>query len=119
MDRGRRGRVRVFHERGVRLTVGTDYLNPWMTPGVALHRELELLVSAGISPLDVLTLATRNGAEALGIADETGTIEVGKRADLVVLSEDPLISISNTRSIELVVLRGEPHRPAELLQVGQ
>ena len=108
--------VRVFHERGVLLTVGTDYLNPWMTPGVALHREMELLVSAGISPLDVLSLATRNGAQALSIDEETGTIETGKRADLVVLSADPLVSISNTRSIELVFLRGQSFRPADLLR---
>ena len=110
--------IRVFHERGVLLTVGTDYLNPWMTPGVALHREMELLVSAGISPLEVLTLATRNGAEALGVADEMGTIESGKLANLVVLSEDPLVSISNTRSIEYVLLRGQSLRPADLLRVS-
>ena len=111
--------VRVFHERGVLLTVGTDYLNPWITPGVALHREMELLVSAGISPLEVLSLATRNGAEALGIAEETGTIEKGKRADFVVLLADPLVSISNTRSIERVFLRGQSFKPADLLRASK
>lgn len=110
--------IRVFHERGVLLTVGTDYLNPWMTPGVAFHREMELLVSAGIPPLEVLSLATRNAAEALGVAEEIGTIEEGKRADLVVLSADPLVSISNTRSIERVFSRGQSFRPAELLRAS-
>jgi imidazolonepropionase-like amidohydrolase len=106
-----------FHRRGVLLTAGTDYMNPWMTPGVAFHRELELLVSAGIPPLDVLRIATRNGAEALGILRDVGTIEAGKRADLVVLSADPLNSISNTRKIERVFLKGRPYEPRQLLGV--
>lgn len=107
--------VRVFHERGVFLTTGTDYLNPWMTPGVALHRELELLVSAGISSMDVLTMATRNGAEALGILEEAGTIEVGKRADLLILTANPLDDVANTRRIEYVFLRGQSFAPATLM----
>jgi len=107
--------IRVLHERGVLLTAGTDYMNPWMTPGVAFHRELELLVSAGIPPLDVLRIATRNGAEALGILQEAGTIEAGKRADLVVLTADPLAAIANTRKIERVFLKGRPFEPGQLL----
>jgi imidazolonepropionase-like amidohydrolase len=107
--------IRVFYERGVLLTVGTDYMNPWMTPGVAFHRELELLVAAGIPPLDVLRMATRNGADALGILSETGTIETGKRADLVVLTADPLAAIANTRKIEKVFLQGRSFEPAQLL----
>jgi hypothetical protein len=107
--------IRVFHERGVLLTAGTDYQNPWMTPGVAFHRELQLLASAGIPALDVLRIATRNGAEALGILEEVGTIEAGKRADLVVLTADPLAAIANTRRIERVYLRGRPFEPQQLL----
>jgi imidazolonepropionase-like amidohydrolase len=107
--------IGVFHRRGVLLTAGTDYMNPWMTPGVAFHRELELLASAGIPPLEVLRIATRNGAEALGILQDAGTIEVGKRADLVTLTADPLAAISNTRKIERVFLRGQPFEPARLL----
>jgi imidazolonepropionase-like amidohydrolase len=98
--------IRVLHEKGVLLTAGTDYMNPWMTLGVAYHRELELFVQAGIPPADVLRIATRNGAEGLGLLKETGTIEAGKAADLVVLTADPLASISNTRKIERVFLRG-------------
>jgi imidazolonepropionase-like amidohydrolase len=98
--------IRVFHEKGVLLTAATDYLNPWMTPGVAYHRELELLAQAGIPPADVLRIATRNGAQGLGLLKETGTIEVGKAADLVVLKADPLAAISNTQKIERVFLRG-------------
>jgi imidazolonepropionase-like amidohydrolase len=84
-------------------------------PGVALHQELALLASAGIPTIEVLRLATRNGAEALGIADEVGTVEPGKRADLVVLEADPLADIANTRRITQVLLGGRVHTPDELL----
>jgi imidazolonepropionase-like amidohydrolase len=107
--------VRVLYERGVLLTAGTDYQNPWMTPGVAYHRELELLASAGIPPMDVLKIATRNGAEGLGLLKETGTVEAGKRADLVILTADPLANIANTRRVESVFLAGRWFEPATLL----
>ncbi len=107
--------VRLFHQRGVLLTAGTDVGNPWITPGVSFHRELELLVRAGIDPLDVLSIATQNGAEVLGVLDELGTIEPGKIADLVVLRADPLASISNTRLIDLVIQRGEVLQPDTLI----
>jgi imidazolonepropionase-like amidohydrolase len=109
--------IQLFYERGVLLTAGTDYMNPWMTPGVAFHRELQLLTSSGIPPLEVLKIATRNGAEALGIASETGTIETGKRADLVVLTADPLAAISNTRKIEHIFLNGRSFTPVQLIPI--
>jgi imidazolonepropionase-like amidohydrolase len=108
------GLVRTLHARGVLLTAGTDYENPWMTPGVAFHRELQLLAAAGIPPLQVLRIATRNGAAALGVLGETGTVEAGKRADLVVLTADPLADLANTRQIERVYLRGTPYERARL-----
>jgi imidazolonepropionase-like amidohydrolase len=76
---------------------------------------MELLARAGIPPLDVLTIASANGARALGIIGEVGTIEAGKRADLVVLTADPLTDIRNTRSIEYVFLAGRRLRPDSLL----
>jgi len=106
--------VRLLERSGVVLTVGTDLMNPWMTPGVAYHRELELLVRAGLSPNEVLVAATRNGAVALGLEREVGTIEEGKAADLVVLRSDPTVSIRNTRAIERVFLGGAEHVPARL-----
>jgi imidazolonepropionase-like amidohydrolase len=107
--------VRRLHREGVRLTVGSDLASPWVIPGVAMHQELALLESAGIRASDVLRLATRNGAEALGIAGETGTVETGKRADLVVLEADPLADIANTRRIRYVLLGGRMYTPEELL----
>jgi len=107
--------IRILHERGVLLTVGTDLQNPWMTPGVSFHRELQLLVEAGIPAIDVLVIATRNGAESLGILEEAGTIEVGKIADIIVLDDDPLADIGNTRAIYRVVRQGTLLEPERLL----
>lgn len=107
--------VAEMHSRGVLLTAGTD-VGGWMTPGVSFHRELELLAGAGISNLDVLQIATRNGAEALGLLDKVGTIEPGKYADLVVMAQNPVTNISNTQSIVAVVRDGVSYRPSDLLQ---
>lgn len=91
--------VRTFHEAGALVTAGTDIENAWMTPGVSFHRELELLVEAGLTEADVLGVATANGAIAMGMASELGTVEVGKRADVVLLEADPLADIRNTARI--------------------
>jgi imidazolonepropionase-like amidohydrolase len=109
--------VARMQREGVRLTTGSDLASPWVIPGVGLHQELALLVSAGIAPVDVLRMATRNGAEALRLLSETGTVEPGKRADLVVLEADPLRDIRNTRRIRYLVLGGRIFRPDELLTV--
>jgi imidazolonepropionase-like amidohydrolase len=97
--------VRVYEEEGVPLLAGSDLPNPWVVPGAGLHRELELLVSAGLSPLRVLTIATGSAAAAFGW-DDAGTLEPGKRADFVVLEADPLDDIRNTRRIEAVYVSG-------------
>ena len=109
------GLTKRLFDRGILLTAGSDLPNPWVIPGVSFHEELQLLVDSGIPPLDVLRIATINGATALGIDDETGTVEVGKRADLVVLTANPLDDIANTRSIEWVILGGVTLKPDALL----
>ena len=97
--------VRTFHGHGVRLLVGSDA--PRTTPpGEGFHREMQLLVEAGIPPLEVLGMATRNGAIALGQLHERGTIEIGKRADFLVLESNPVADIRNARRISLVVIDG-------------
>jgi len=74
-------------------------------PGFSLHEELELLVKAGLTPMEALQAATLNAGKYLGLAD-TGTIEKGKRADLVLLDSNPVADIKNTRKTRSVVLAG-------------
>jgi imidazolonepropionase-like amidohydrolase len=107
--------VKMLYDRGVLLAAGTDANNPWVVPGPSFHRELQLLAAAGIPPLEVLRIATRNGAEALGRLDSLGTIERGKVADLVLLDADPSRDITTTRRIAWVMRDGVIHRPRELL----
>jgi imidazolonepropionase-like amidohydrolase len=105
--------VGLMYRAGVRILAGTDTMNPQCFPGFGIHDELALLVEAGLSPLAALQAATRNAAEFMGQLDRRGTIEVGKTADLVLLDNDPLADIRNTRSIEAVVLSGKLYpRPA-------
>ncbi len=104
-----------LYDAGILLTAGTDMGNPWTVPGASLHRELELLVAAGFSPIEVLKIATHNGAQSLGILSDVGTIAVGKRADLVALEADPIRDIRNTRRIAWVMQGGGVLRPRDLL----
>jgi imidazolonepropionase-like amidohydrolase len=100
------GIVRAMYEGGVHLGVGTDVGNSWITPGPSFHYEMGLYAEAGIPPIEILRMATKNGAEALGL-DSLGTVEVGKLADLLVLGSDPSVDIAATRDIEMVLLGGE------------
>ncbi len=91
-----------LNEAGVRIAMGTDGSAAW-----AAHVEMEDMVAAGMSPARVIVASTRNGARLLGLED-TGTIEVGRSADFIVLDADPLEDIRNTRRINAVWLRGAP-----------
>jgi imidazolonepropionase-like amidohydrolase len=98
--------VSEMHRAGVPFLAGTDTAaGVRVYPGFSLHNELALFVKAGFTPLEALQTATRNSAQYLGLAD-TGTVERGKRADLVILDANPLDDISNTRKIRAVVLAG-------------
>jgi imidazolonepropionase-like amidohydrolase len=92
---------------GVPIGVGSDGGSAIDFPGAMTHRELELLVEAGLSPVEVITAATRNGALALRKLDELGTIEAGKRADLLLLNANPLEDVRNFRKIDQLMLNGE------------
>src|SRR5262249_62130589 len=94
-------------EACVPVGVGSDGGSAIDFPGAMAHRELELLVEAGLSPLEVIAAATRNGALALRKLDEVGTIEAGKRADLLLLNANPLEDVRNFHKIDLVMLNGE------------
>jgi imidazolonepropionase-like amidohydrolase len=97
----------MMHESGVKILSGSDLPNFGLVPGESLHHELELLVEAGISPRDVIKIATRNGAEALDLINQTGTIEPGKQADILILSANPAEDIENTNRIDSVISNGK------------
>ena len=99
--------VKRMLDAGVPVGAGTDTPIALAIPGYSLHRELEMLVRAGMSPLQALEAATIRPTEFLGIEDEMGTIEVGKRADLVLLSANPLDDIRHTRQIDTVISKGK------------
>jgi imidazolonepropionase-like amidohydrolase len=98
--------VGEMNRAGVPILAGTDTAaGVRVYPGFSLHDELELLVRAGLTPMEALQAATLNAGKYLDLAD-TGTIEKGKRADLVLLDSNPLVDIKNTRTIQSVVLAG-------------
>jgi imidazolonepropionase-like amidohydrolase len=94
--------IRKMDAAGAVVALGTD-----QSSGAATHRELELLVQAGIKPLEVIKIATHNSALLLGKADTLGSVEEGKLADLVLLNSDPVADIDNTADIALVMKGGE------------
>lgn len=96
----------TLHRAGVRILAGSDSPMPLVYPGWALHKELELLVEAGLTPAEALRAATIGPAEFLGLSKNSGAIEVGKQADLVLLDADPLSDIRNTQRIRGVILNG-------------
>src|SRR5882724_9474165 len=94
--------VRKIHAAGGVVAGGTD-----QSSGPATQRELELLVASGISPFDTLRIATYNSAVFLGKADQLGSVDKGKLADLVLLSKDPTTDINNAKSILFVMKNGQ------------
>ena len=105
--------VKRMLDAGVPIGAGTDTPIGMAIPGYSLHRELELLVRAGLTPLQAIESATVRPAEFLHLEDKMGTIDVGKRADLVLLTANPLLDIRNTRSIDTVISKGKvvPRNP--------
>jgi imidazolonepropionase-like amidohydrolase len=107
--------VKALHDAGVQIAFGTDSgANPERITGWAEHHELELMVAAGLSPMDAIVAATKTSAALLKASDR-GTLEVGKRADLLVLAADPTADIRNTRQLVMVWHGGkeiEPRVPA-------
>lgn len=106
--------VRRIHDGGGLVVTGTDPVSPKLTPGYGLHAEMATLVEAGLTPLDAIRAATSNGALALGLQNEIGTIEVGKKADLVVVLGDPVTDIQAVGNTAWVFKGGVRHDPGAL-----
>jgi imidazolonepropionase-like amidohydrolase len=102
----RRQLIRALHDGGVGMLLGSDSPQTFNVPGFAVHRELQTLVSAGLTPYEALRTGTAAPAEFYGAPGAYGTIVAGADADLVLLKRDPLQDIANTQSIEGVMVRG-------------
>lgn len=103
-----------LHRAGVPLLAGSDSLDPFVFPGDSFHHELAQLVRAGFTPMEALQAATRGAAQFLDRAEEFGTVEQGRAADLVLLSADPAKDINNIRQVWAVVRNGAYYDRAAL-----
>lgn len=113
------GLLPLLQKAGVRIIAGTDagYLNSFVYPGFALHKELQLMVKYGLSIKEALTASVINGPVFLGKQNSYGGVTKGKMADLLLLNENPLLNISATQSIYAVIKEGELYTRAELDQM--
>jgi len=104
--------LKAMVRRGVKLLAGTDSGGNLVVPGFALHDELSALNASGMSTAQALAAATINPASLMH--SNAGVVEVGRRADLVILNKNPLIDIDNTRTIDTVILNGRVFRRDQL-----
>ncbi len=108
---------RAFAKAGGTLIAGTDPTGSGgVIPGYANQRQLELMVEAGFSPLEAISIGTMNGAKFLGRDAKVGTIAAGKQADLVVVNGDPSVNIADVRNVETVFKQGVGFDPAKLIE---
>jgi imidazolonepropionase-like amidohydrolase len=104
--------VGLLHKAGIPVVAGTDQT----VPGYSLHREMELYVQAGFTPMEVIQAATSIPARVMGVEKDTGTVQKGKRADLILVNGDPLEDIHNLRNVEFVITNGAMYKTAGLWQ---
>jgi imidazolonepropionase-like amidohydrolase len=99
------------YEAGIPVAVGTDAGNPGTLHGISIFDELEAMQQAGIPARDLIVMATKNGAQAMRRLDDFGTLEQGKLANLLILNQDPSEDISNMRTLDRVMLKGNLREP--------
>lgn len=100
--------LKTLSDAGVTVAMGTDTGPPGRFQGYFEHLEMEMMADAGLTPMQVITASTGDAARCVGLDQEIGTIEAGKRADFVVLGSNPLDDIRHTRTIESVWVNGNP-----------
>ena len=99
--------VKKLQDAGVLVAAGTDAPYPGVFQGEAIHHELELLVEAGMTPLQAIRMATYNAAQIMRAEQEWGSLQAGRLANLVIVSGNPAVRISDTRKIDMVILNGK------------
>jgi imidazolonepropionase-like amidohydrolase len=102
--------IGALHRGGVKIVPGSDT----GLVGYGLHREIELYVQAGMTPMEAIQSATIVSARAMNLASDSGTIEIGKRADLILVDGDPLSNIADLRRVWRVVANGRVYDPSKL-----
>lgn len=108
---------KAFADAGGLLVAGTDPTGSGgVIPGYSNHRQIELLVEAGFSPVQAIQIATLNGARYLGRDDRVGSLVVGKQADIVLLAGDPSTTIADVRNVDIVFRAGVGYDPARLVE---
>ncbi len=107
--------VKSFFDAGGCLVAGTDTPNPFVPPGFGMHLEMETLAEAGIPPLEVIKAATVYASRALGHEEDYGSIDIGNRADFVLVDGNPLEDLRNVRDIRAVFRSGRPYNPRQLV----
>lgn len=106
--------VKPFKAAGVKMLAGSDVGGGFVIPGFSLHQEFDLLEEAGLGALDVLQMTTLNGAQFLGRESTMGSVDEGKDANLVILTDDPMVSVQNLHNISAVVRAGRYYSAADL-----
>jgi imidazolonepropionase-like amidohydrolase len=101
--------LKTHYQAGGKILAGSDTF--FSVPGLSLHRELIFFADAGFSPMQAIVMVTRDNADFLGKGAELGTVAEGKLADLLVLSEDPLLDISNIKKVAMVFKGGQLIEP--------
>ena len=102
----RRRLIKALHDGGVPFALGSDAPQTWNVPGFSVHRELKVIVAAGLTPYQALRSGTANVATYFGTEATTGTIAAGKRADLLLLDANPLQDVANSSRIAGVMVNG-------------
>lgn len=108
--------IRRVHASGGTIATATDAGNPLTLHGPSIYSEMEAMQAAGIPAEDIIVMATRNGAQAMGRAKDFGTLETGKLADLLILSEDPRVDVRAFRSLTHVMRGGKLQQKTSLNQ---
>lgn len=103
----RKKMLRALHEAGAKIALGTDSPQTFSAPGFSIHREMPIMVECGMTPFAVLRSGTRNVGEYFGALKDSGTVEKGKVADLILLEQNPLDNVANVAKRAGVMVRGQ------------